>query len=241
MFVSVKYLHDEMGVDEKIARFFVDRKIPENNSFWKKRLLYIGRGNGYISIPAYYDLLFRLGVSRDMLLNETHVQFMEWVMHYAILVEQNEISFNEQLTQITKVLEGRIKNEKFFHKLVAYLEQPVLKPLGYLGMEIPSLNRADVFLFILCDLLLNEEQTRKAVESWYALHTSYLLMDDMCDYNSDKEKHEENSVMELGDGNNGFDKAFERLKKNIEFMRKINPVLADLFEQSAARLHEFIQ
>lgn len=240
MFVSVKYLHDEMGVDEKIARFFVDRKIPENNSFWKKRLLYIGRGNGYISIPAYYDLLFRLGVSRDILLNETHVQFMEWVMHYAILVELKQISFNEQLSQITKLLTGRIKDEKFFHELIGYLEQPILKPLGYLGKEVPSLNRADVFLFILCDLPLSEEQIRKAVESWYALHTSYLLMDDMCDYNSDKEKQEENSVIELGDGDKGFEKAFERLKTNFEVMRNINPVLADLFEQSAARLHEFI-
>ena len=31
MFISVKHLHDDMGVDEKIARFFVDRKVPQNN------------------------------------------------------------------------------------------------------------------------------------------------------------------------------------------------------------------
>ncbi len=28
MFVSVKSMHDNMGVDEEIARFFVDRKVP---------------------------------------------------------------------------------------------------------------------------------------------------------------------------------------------------------------------
>ncbi|HEY2349417.1 MAG TPA: hypothetical protein VGH64_10385 [Puia sp.] len=51
-----------MGVNKTIGRFFVDRKLPENNSFWKGRLLYIGFGNGYVSIPVFYDILYRLGL-----------------------------------------------------------------------------------------------------------------------------------------------------------------------------------
>jgi hypothetical protein len=240
MFISVRHLHDDMGVDEKIARFFVDRKLPQNNSFWKKRLLYVGRGNGYVSIPVYYDLLFRLGISQELLLAEDHVQFMELVMHYAMLVEFVEISFAGQLSKIKQLLTGRIKNEKFYKALLSYLEQPVLNPSGYLGMEIPSLNRADVFLFILCDLPLSEYQTEMAVGYWYALHASYLLMDDMLDYKSDKQGKEENSVIELGDGELGFEKAFEILRKNTEKIKSLNPQLADIFEQSMTRLYDFI-
>ena len=157
-----------------------------------------------------------------------------------MLVEFNEISFSEQLSKIKKLLEDRIKNEKFYKALLSYLEQPVLNPSGCLGMEIPSLNRADVFLFILCDLPLSEHQTQLAVEYWYALHTSYLLMDDMLDYKSDKADKEENSVIELGDGELGFEKAFEMLKKNTKKIRSLNPLLADLFEESMTRLYDFI-
>jgi len=240
MFVSVKYLHDDMGVDEKIARFFVDRKIPQDNIFWKKKLLYIGRGNGFISIPVYYDLLFRVGVPREALLSEVHIQFMERVMHYAMMVEHKEITFEEQLSEIQKILRRRIRNKKFYEALLEYLQQPVLKPMSYLGMPIPSLNRADVFLFILCDLPIDDQQIEMAVKLWYALHTSYLLMDDMCDYQADKDDNEENSVIELGDGEQGFDKAFELLKENANTIHGINPVLSAFFEESMARLYDLI-
>src|SRR5215467_5531368 len=140
MFVSVNRLHDRMGVDSDIARFFVDRKVPTDNAFWRKRLLYVGRGNGFISIPVYYDLLFRLGVPKEILLSEAHVQLMERIMHYAILVEFSEINFLQQLKEIENLLSNRIQNQKFFDKLNSYLNQPILKPIGILGMPIPALN-----------------------------------------------------------------------------------------------------
>ncbi|HTQ66352.1 MAG TPA: hypothetical protein VMI12_16280 [Puia sp.] len=240
MFVSVSKLHNDMGVDEKIARFFVDRKIPSDNIFWKNRLLYVGRGNGYISIPVYYDLLFRLGVPQQVLLAEDHVKLMEQIMHYAILVEYGEISFYQQLQEIKRLLSNRIKNEKFYGELLSYLGQAVLKPSGKLGMSIPALNRADVFLFILCDFTLSARQTELAIGYWYALHTSYLLMDDIYDYKMDKQEKEENSIIELGDGEAGFEKAFEILKKNTEIIRSLNPVLAEYFEESATSLYDHI-
>jgi hypothetical protein len=227
-----------MGIDEKIARFFVDRKVPSDNIFWKNRLLYVGRGNGYISIPVYYDLLYRLGVPHQTLLAEDHLKLMEQIMHYAILVEFEKISFYQQLQEIKGVLSGRIKNEKFYNELLTYLEQPSLKPSGKLGMPIPSLNRADVFLFVLCDFILTDQQLEHAIAYWYALHTSYLLMDDIYDYKMDKQEREENSVIELGDGKTGFDRAFEMLRRNAEIIRSANPVLADYFEESAAGLYD---
>lgn len=213
MFVSVQQLHHSVGVDEKIARFFVDRKVPADNIFWKNKLLYVGRGNGYISIPVYYDILFRMGIPVSLLLAESHIQFMERVMHFAILVEYKKISFEQQLQQIEQLLAGRVKNKPFFDELTHYLRQPVLRPVGKLGMPVPSLNRADVFLFVLCDLPLTDHQIDLAIEYWYGLHTSYLLMDDIHDYRMDKQEREENSVMELGDGDLGFDRALAILKK----------------------------
>jgi len=229
-----------MGVDSDIARFFVDRKVPTDNAFWRKRLLYVGRGNGFISIPVYYDLLFRLGVPKEILLSEAHVQLMERIMHYAILVEFSEINFLQQLKEIENLLSNRIQNQKFFDKLNSYLNQPILKPIGILGMPIPALNRADVFLFILCDLALNEEQVTQAILYWYALHTSYLLMDDMYDYKMDKQEKEENSVIELGDGEAGFESAFQILKANIETLRSVNSTLADYFEEAMVSLYDLI-
>ncbi len=240
MYISVHRLHHDMGVDKTIARFFVDRKIPEGNAFWRNRLLYIGRGNGFISIPVYYDLLFRTGVPKELLLDESHVQLMEQIMHYAILVEFGEMDFNSHLEMIKKLFEGRIKNPAFYKELLGYIEQPVLKPQGRLGMPVPALNRADVFLFVLCDLPLTEAQTNSAIAYWYALHTSYLLMDDIADYEKDKQKGEENSILELGEGQDGFNKAFDLLKRNSETLSVINPVLAQSFEERMEDLHELV-
>lgn len=230
MFISIKHLHGNMGVDEEIARFFVDRKIPSGNAFWENRRLYITRGNGYLSIPVYYDLLFRIGVSKQYLLEESHVVLMEQIMHFAIQVEFKQISFQAQLEQISKLFEGGIKNPDFYHELLDYLRQPLLKPMGKLGMKEAALNRADVFLFILCDLSLGKRETERAVQFWYALHTTYLLMDDIYDYRLDKQNLEENAIIELGDGKEGSIKAFDILHANAGLLEEINPLLSSFFE-----------
>jgi len=69
LFTSVRQLDEEMGVDKRIGRFFVDRKLPQNNSFWKGRLLYVSFGNGFVSIPVYYDILYRIGIPLESLLD----------------------------------------------------------------------------------------------------------------------------------------------------------------------------
>jgi hypothetical protein len=229
MFISVKQLRGDMDVDEEIARFFVNRKVPSGNVFWQNRLVYMPRGNGYLSIPVYYDLLYRIGIPKASLLSESHILLMEQIMHYAIQVEYGQISFADQLEELEKLLEGRIKNPEFFKELIAYLKQPVLKPSGTLGMQVPALNRADVFLFILCDLSLQVLDIQRAVRLWYALHTTYLLMDDIYDYHLDKQDFEENAIIELGDGKEGSIKAFDILNSNVELLHDVNPILSDYF------------
>src|ERR1700681_4318620 len=214
MFISVNQFERDMGVNKAIGRFFVDRKPPENNSFWKGRLLYVGFGNGFVSIPVFYDILHRIGLLPEVLLDEKHVHFMEQLMHFAILQEKNEISIPEELKCIRALLKGRIQDQNYYELLNRYLDQTVLKPLGPFGLIHPSLNRADVFLYVLCDLPLTEKQWGQAIRYWYALHPSYLIMDDIRDYAKDKEGGEENVVIDLGDGAAGFEKTFEMLRKN---------------------------
>jgi hypothetical protein len=220
-------LEQEMGVDKRIGRFFVDRKIPEQNSFWKGRLLYIAFGNGYLSIPVYYDLLFRIGLPLEMLLEEKHIVFMERLMHYAILQEKNEISVPEELKQIRLLLEGGVQDEEYYHLLNQYLDQEILKPMGPFGMSFSSLNRADAFLYVLCDLPLTKEQWASAIRYWYALHPTYLIMDDIRDYEKDRKNGDENVVVELGGGAEGFEKTFDLFRENCSIMKEINPTLSE--------------
>jgi hypothetical protein len=218
----------------------VDRKPPENNSFWKEKLLYIGYGNGYVSIPVFYDILFRIGIPLEELLDEKHIRFMEQLMHFAILQEKNEISIQEELKCIRTLLTGRIKDLQHYEALGSYLDQPVLRPLGLFGLRHPSLNRADVFLYVLCDLHLTAVQWERALRYWYALHPSYLIIDDIRDYLKDKEDGEENVVIDLGDGPEGFEKTFSMLHKNGEIMEEINPLLAQFLMDYEEDLREFV-
>jgi hypothetical protein len=240
VFLSVNQFERDMGVHKTIGRFFVDRKPPENNSFWKGKLLYVGFGNGYVSIPVFYDILYRLGIPMEVLLDENHICFMEQLMHFAILQEKNEISIPEELKCIRALLKNRIKDQNYFEWLNRYLDQPVLKPLGPFGLIHPSLNRADVFLYVLCDLPLSEKQWAQAIRYWYALHPSYLIMDDIRDYTKDQEEGEENVVTDLGGGSEGYEKTFEMLRTNGETMKEINPLLAQFLLDYEEELRGFV-
>jgi hypothetical protein len=240
MFISVDELELEMGVNKTIGRFFVDRKPPENNSFWKARLLYIGFANGFVSIPVYYDILNRIGLPVELLLEEKHIRFMEQLMHFAILREKNEISYKEELDRIRDLLKGRIQDISYYELLSRYLDQPALKPRPPFGLSYSSLNRADVFLYVLCDLPLTKIQWEKALRYWYLLHPSYLIMDDIRDYDKDKASGDDNIVLDLGGGTEGFEKAFEMLKKNGETMEEINPLLANLLMNYEDDLRKFV-
>jgi hypothetical protein len=226
LFISVNQFEREMGVNKTIGRFFVDRKPPEDNSFWKGRLLYISFGNGFVSIPVYYDILYRIGVPLEILLSETHIFFMEKLMHHAIQQEKKEISKREELDFIREILKGRIKNQDHYEQLNHYLDQPVLRPVGLFGLPHPSLNRADVFLYVLCDLPLTDIQWERALKYWYALHPTYLIMDDVRDFTKDREEGEENVVIDLGEGAEGFEKTLALYRRNCEILEEINPLLA---------------
>jgi hypothetical protein len=228
MFMSVGQLETQMGVDKTIGRFFVDRIPPVNNNYWSKKLLYVSFGSGYLFIPVYYDILYRIGISKEALLNESHIIFMERIMHFAQLQESNEISKEEEQNLIRASIKDRIQNKLFYEFLCKYLDQSIRRPVNFIGTHYPALNRADAFLFIICDLPVSEVQLQQALRYWYALIPSYLILDDIRDYMDDIEKGEENGIIDLGVGRNGFEKAFEILKNNSKILSEVNPLLAQL-------------
>lgn len=240
MFISVEHFEQSMGVHKAIGRFFVDRKPPEKNSFWKGKLLYIGLGNGYVAIPVYYDILYRIGLPMETLLDENHIQFMEQLMHFAILQEKNAITIEDELKEIRALLNGRVQDAAYYETISCYLNQPVLKPLGPFGLPYTSLNRADAFLYILCDLPLNKNQWEQAIRYWYVLHPTYLIIDDIRDYAKDKEGGEENLILDLGDGSSGFEKTFEMFRKNCEILGELNPALAAFLMSYEEDLRELV-
>ncbi len=240
MFISVNQLAEDMGVDRRIGKFFVDRRLPENNSLWKNRYLYISFGNGFLFIPVYYDLLYRIGVPMERLLEEKHIEFMEQIMHFSTLHEKKEISFKEELISLRGLLSGRVQDDEYYNMLNNYLDQPEQGPLGPFGLPFHSLNRGDVFLYVLCDLPLNKQQWEQALRYWYALIPSYLFLDDVRDYEDDKEKGEDNVVIDLGGGPEAFEKTFELFRKNCATLAELNSTLASFLLTYEERLREII-
>ena len=65
-------------------------------------------------------------------------------------------------------------------------------------------------------------------------------MDDIRDYTKDKEEGEENVVIDLGGGAEGFEKTFDMLHKNSETLKEINPLLAQFLLDYEEDLRAFV-
>ncbi len=76
MFISADFLAIQYGVDDAIAKFFVDRKPPENNLYWKGKELYLRKEPGWLFIPLIVDLLFRLGIPKQQLLSSKFIELI---------------------------------------------------------------------------------------------------------------------------------------------------------------------
>jgi len=230
MFTSVRFLTDQLAVDPDIARFFVDRAVPQDNRYWKGRLLYVAQGNGFLFIPLVYDILYRLGVPKQQLLEEAHVRLMESVLDSAGKVEFDGLSGSAHVEACREILEGSVRNHWLWEELQEYFEAGA--PVGALGLPIPPLNRADTFLFSLCNLDMDETLARSFLKYWYALISAFLLMDDVVDWDMDMEQGEENAVRYLGEGKEAFSRAVDMLREYFATLESLNPALGPFFERS---------
>lgn len=235
MFTSKHELERNFGVDPAIAKAFVDRRVPEGNAYWRNRLLYIARGNGYLFMPLVFDLLYRAGVPREQLLDEPFLQAMEVIMDRAARYEYGELSFSEHIAEIEGLLEPLSVQPALYQRLHAFFQQPLLYRLDGIGDENPPLNRADAFLYLFCLLDVPPSKMEELIGYWYALLPAFLLQDDLVDYQADLAKNEENAVQFYGDGSNGVRNSIAELNRRFDLLATVNPVMAASLKSSLDR------
>jgi hypothetical protein len=225
MFTSKKELSDSMGVDPEIAAFFVDRKVPVDNAYWKGRYLYVARGTGYLFIPLFFDLQLKAGVSKNILLDEKYVKLMESILDKAALYELGQLDFNGHIRQIDELVLGKIRQPELLNNLNEYFSHQPLVPLKNIGTENPALNRGDALLYLLTTLPVPEDIIERIIEYWYLLVPTFLFMDDLMDLHEDQDKNEENALSMYGYNSKGVRAAMNDIEEKFRKLENINMAL----------------
>lgn len=198
MFISTKYLVTKYGVDDTIARFFVDREPPANNLYWHEKLLYLRPAPGYLFIPLIVDLLYKLGLDKGELLSEAFIGTMEGVGHISALEEIKQISGQEAIRKCEELVKSVSINAAWLNNVSEYFEGKKDNIFNRLATPFKSLHRGDVFLFSLSTLNFSPSLFEKIAEQLFAIISSLLLLDDAEDIESDKETGDENAYIESG-------------------------------------------
>jgi hypothetical protein len=232
MFTSKTELVESMGVDPEIAAFFVDRKPPQNNLYWKGRYLYVARGTGYLFIPLFFDLKVKAGVPADVLLQEKYVQTMEELLHIAAAYEFGQKDFSVHIQEIEELVTPRLVNQSLFNELHTYFNQLPLVRTGRIGTDNPALNRGDAFLYLLTTIHIPEAVLAVVLDCWYQLVPTFLLLDDIMDFQEDRNNQEENSLAFYGYNAEGIKQAIGVAKQNFSALKKLNPLLCEFFENT---------
>lgn len=232
MFTSKQQLHKEMGVDPDIAAFFVDRNVPVANQYWKGRYLYVARGTGYLFIPLFFDLQLRAGMDKNEILGESYVSVMENILDIAARYEFGEFDFDEHIRKIQLMIAPQVNQPWLWTELNNYFSSQPLRASGMLGSDNPAQNRGDALLYLLCTSTASKEVVEKAIRYWYLLVPSFLLLDDIMDFQEDREKMEENALSYYGYDVAGIRKGVNAVEVNFRELEKTNPVLGAFFKST---------
>ncbi len=225
MFTSKHFLNENLGVDPEIAAFFVDRKVPADNQYWKGRLLYVARGTGFLFIPLLADLMHKAGVDKALLLSEEQVGLMESILDKAARYENGDMDFATHIQVIASLVENRLHHPWLKTLLDAYFAQPVLEPMGILGEDNPPLNRADALLYWFTAIPVSKETVEKLIGYWYALVPTFLLLDDLDDVKEDQASSDENAIRKYGFDAAGVRRGIEVLEAKFRQVGQLNPLL----------------
>lgn len=232
MFTSKQELSESMGVDPEIAAFFVDRKVPVQNQYWKGRHLYVARGTGYLFIPLFFDLQLRASLPREKVLDTAYVSLMEAILDLAAQYEFGDLDFKDQIRQIENLVQPGTVQPWLFELLVEYFAQEVLHPVGMIGTPNPALNRGDALLFLLPTLDAPRETIEKIIRYWYLLVPSFLLLDDIMDLREDKLASEETALSYYGFDAKGVQAAIAAVENNFSQMEEVNLLLGQFFRKA---------
>lgn len=237
MFLSAQALAIEYGINDRIAKFFVDREPPKDNLYWKDKLLYLRPQPGYIFIPLIADLYSRLGISIEMLLSDNYVETLEQILHVAAQEEMGAVSMDEMDQNCRNIVEPKIANRKNFRELVNYFNKKQGK-INEIAVPFKSLQRGDIYLYSLCVLDLTEEKFLELVKTWFALISTLLMMDDSEDYLQDLESGDENVFVESGSNKTGFEAIKKLLSGNLGHLESINYSMAHALHKRVLAIPE---
>ena len=227
--VTKRKLANEYGIDHDIATFFADRTPPPDNHFWKGKYVYLTNSLGYTIIPFLFDLQYKLGVEKSILLDEKHIRLMEDGFDLMSKYEAKDIGYNEFIGACELLFAPAVVNNHFFSDLLLYLNNG--SPLHYsLGASVKALNRADAFFFTLCDIPVEDQLLKRIIKAWSYVKVNALILDDINDLESDRINGEENSIIELGDNEAAMEKIQSMFSENIISLAGINSKLARYFE-----------
>ncbi len=237
MFISSSFLEISYGVDDKIARFFVDREPPADNLYWKEKLMYLRPAPGYLFIPLIVDLLYKLGIDRQQLLSEKFVTTMEQVGHISALEETRQLSKEKAINTCAELVKDICTNKDWANHLADYLHSKKANFFDALSAPFKALQRGDLFLFSICALQFSPQLFEKIAEQWFALISTLLLLDDAEDIKADKKTGDENAFLESGLTAEGYRKIEELVSKSLKTTSKLNPAMA---LQLKAQYNEFV-
>jgi hypothetical protein len=226
MFISTRHLVTKYGIDEVIARFFVDREPPANNLYWHEKLLYLRPAPGYLFIPLIIDLLFKVGLSKKDLLSHAFVEIMEGVGDISAHEETRRIAVDTAIKNCDKLVEPVAINVAWLAIVKKYFNGNDDNLIATLSTPFTSLHRGDFFLYSLSMVNFSEELFEKVTEQWFALISTLLLLDDAEDLESDLATGEENAYIESGLNADGLHRINVLLQVSLEKIALVNPTMA---------------
>jgi hypothetical protein len=233
--ITKRKLADEYGIDSDIAAFFADRTPPANNFFWKGKYVYLSHSLGYTIIPFLFDIQYKLGMEKSVLLNEFHIRLMEDGFDWMAKHEAKQIGYGEFIEACKVLFAPAATNKTFFNDLILHLHNGTPEHYAF-GSFVKALNRADAFFFTLSDIAIEEELLKRIIKTWSYVKVNALILDDINDLESDRINGEENSIIELG-GNEAAVATIQSIfYENVKLLAGINNKLAQYFETSMVRL-----
>ncbi len=234
MFLSKDDLKLSYGVDLEIGKFFVDRRVPANNAYWQKKHLYMNPQPGYVFIPIYTDLAYRIGIPKQELLSEKYLILMEQVMDSAARQEIHGIPMKEHIQECIELSRQHCNNERFLNSLIGFFKEEKTNTGIVYGTPFPSLNRAHAYLFSLSALDFDLETEKKLVDAWNALMIFFLVKDDLVDISDDLKNNDNNMVLEAGLNEDTTEVISKLLELSYSTLHQVNQVMSNRVEHMIA-------
>ncbi len=238
MFLSASKLAITYGVNDTIAKFFVDREPPKGNRYWEGKLLYMRPDPGYLFIPLAVDLCNKLGIERDTLLSSTYVEMMEAIGHIIGQHEFKELNDQEAFDALIQLATDKHINKQYYLHITDYFKGGTNNPFVALRSPFKALHRGDAFLLSFCVLEFDEAKSIELVKFWFALITTLLALDDAEDINIDEKSGDENAFLEAGLNKEGIEKIKTMIGDNLKLIGSINRTMASGVDGRVKKMYD---